>query len=80
VTAVGRHQRRLLALALLRGAGGIRVGFEDGVYLRRGVLAASNAELVGDAAALASTLGRGVATIDEARRLLAVPLRAASPS
>ena len=31
VTAVGRHQRRMLALALLRGAGGIRVGFEDGV-------------------------------------------------
>jgi len=70
VTAVGRHQRRLLALGLLRGAGGIRVGFEDGVYLRKGVKAASNAELVADVAALVEWLGRRVATIDEARELL----------
>src|SRR6266516_540623 len=67
ITAVGRHQRRMLALALLRGASGIRVGFEDGVYLRRGVLAGSNAELVADAAELVGTLGRRVASIDEAR-------------
>jgi 3-keto-5-aminohexanoate cleavage enzyme len=76
VTAIGRHQRRLLALGLLLGAGGIRVGFEDGVYLRKGVLAASNAELVADAAALVRTLGRAVATVAEARELLAVPSRA----
>ena len=38
ITAVGRHQRRMLGLAILRGAGGIRVGFEDGVYLRRELL------------------------------------------
>jgi 3-keto-5-aminohexanoate cleavage enzyme len=80
ITAVGRHQRRLLALALLRGAGGIRVGFEDAVYLRRGVLAASNAELVADACELAHSLGRRVATIDDARRLLACPVRAAAAS
>jgi len=75
ITAVGRHQRRMLAIALLRGAGGIRVGFEDGVYLRRGVLASSNAELVADAVELAQTLGRRVATIEEARELLACPVR-----
>ncbi len=75
VTAVGRHQRRLLALAVLHGAGGIRVGFEDGVYIRRGRLAESNAELVADAAKLVRTLVRRVATIDEARELLMVPLR-----
>ena len=75
VTAIGRHQRRLLALAILRGAGGIRVGFEDGVFLRRGVLAASNAELVADACDLVRTLGRRAATIDEARDLLDCPLR-----
>jgi 3-keto-5-aminohexanoate cleavage enzyme len=77
ITAVGRHQRRMLALAVLYGAGGIRVGFEDGVYLRRGVLASSNAELVADAAELVRTLGRRVATIDEARELLACPVRVA---
>jgi 3-keto-5-aminohexanoate cleavage enzyme len=75
VTAVGRHQRRVLALAVLRGAGGVRVGFEDAVYLRRGVLAASNAELVADACDLVRALGRQVATIDEARDLLSCPAR-----
>ncbi len=75
ITAVGRHQRRMLGIAILRGAGGIRVGFEDSVYLRRGVLAASNAELVADACELVRTLGRRPATIDEARELLACPGR-----
>jgi 3-keto-5-aminohexanoate cleavage enzyme len=75
ITAVGRHQRRILALAILHGGGGVRVGFEDGVYLRRGVLAASNAELVADACELVRTLGRRPATIDEARELLACPVR-----
>jgi 3-keto-5-aminohexanoate cleavage enzyme len=65
----------MLALAILRGAGGIRVGFEDGVYLRRDVLASSNAELVADAAEVVRTLGRRVATIDEARELLPCPVR-----
>ena len=77
VTAVGRHQRRMLALALLHGAGGVRVGFEDGIYLRRGRLAVSNAELVADVAELARALGRRVATIEEARALLHLP---ASPT
>jgi 3-keto-5-aminohexanoate cleavage enzyme len=78
ITPVGRHQRRMLALAVLRGAGGIRVGFEDGVFLRRGVLAASNAELVADAAEFVRTLGRRAATIDEARQLLSCPARVTS--
>jgi 3-keto-5-aminohexanoate cleavage enzyme len=75
ITTVGRHQRRMLALAVLLGAGGVRVGFEDGVYLRRGVLAATNAELVADACDLVRTLGRRPATTDEARELLACPGR-----
>src|SRR5262245_37950961 len=51
-TAVGRHQRRMVALAVLSGATGVRVGFEDNVFLRRGQLAASNAALVSDVAEL----------------------------
>jgi 3-keto-5-aminohexanoate cleavage enzyme len=70
VTAVGRHQRRLLALAILLGAGGVRVGFEDAVYVSRGALAASNTELVAGAVNLVRTLGRRTATIAEARQLL----------
>jgi uncharacterized protein (DUF849 family) len=68
----------MVALALLRGASGIRVGFEDSVYLRRGVLAGSNAELVSDAADLVRTLGRHAATVEQARELLSVPVRACS--
>lgn len=72
VTAIGRHQRRMLALAALMGADGIRVGFEDNVYLRKGQLAASNAELVSDIANLATSLGRRLATIDESRDRLGI--------
>ncbi len=70
ITCVGSQQRRMLALAVLRGAGGIRVGLEDSVYLRRGVLAESNAQQVADAAALVESLGRRVATPAQARELL----------
>lgn len=78
VTAVGRHQQRMLALAMLRGADGIRVGLEDAVYLRPGELASSNAALVEMAIELASELGRKVAAPEEARWLLGLG-RGASP-
>lgn len=68
VTAVGRHQTRLLMGALLMGAPGIRVGFEDNVYLRRGVLASSNAELVEQAVRLCELVGRRPATPAECRQ------------
>ena len=48
VTCIGRHHPRMLALALLHGAPGIRTGLEDVAYMSRGVLAPSNAALVGD--------------------------------
>lgn len=80
ITCVGRHQQRLLALALLNGAGGIRVGFEDNVYLRRGVLAQSNAELVEQAVNLVQTLGRTVAAPADARAALALDVARSSAS
>jgi 3-keto-5-aminohexanoate cleavage enzyme len=70
VTCIGRHHQRLLGLALLRGAPGIRTGLEDVAYLRRGVLAPSNAALAEMAVNLAAALGREVATQDQARELL----------
>ena len=70
VTCIGRHHRRMLALALLKGAPGIRTGLEDVAYLSRGVLAQSNAELVEMAVGLADELGRGVADTRQARELL----------
>jgi 3-keto-5-aminohexanoate cleavage enzyme len=70
VTCVGRHHPRMLALALLHGAPGIRTGLEDAVYISRGVLAPSNAALVAAAVDLAHAVGREVATPDQTRSLL----------
>ena len=70
VTCVGRHHPRMLALALLHGAPGIRTGLEDAVYISRGVLAPSNAALVSAAIKLAQAVGREVATQQETRSLL----------
>jgi 3-keto-5-aminohexanoate cleavage enzyme len=70
VTCIGRHHPRMLALALLHGAPGIRTGLEDVAYLRRGVLAPSNASLVELAVGLAGSLGREVATREQTPELL----------
>jgi 3-keto-5-aminohexanoate cleavage enzyme len=70
VTCIGRHHQRLLAVACLLGAPGIRTGLEDVAYISKGVLAPSNGALVEMAAGLARTLGREVATHDQARELL----------
>lgn len=67
ITAVGRHQTRMLMAALSLGAPGIRVGFEDNVYLRRGELACSNAELVEQAVGLCQLVGRRPANPEECR-------------
>jgi 3-keto-5-aminohexanoate cleavage enzyme len=52
--------------------GHVRVGFEDNVYRKKGVLLSSNAEMVEIAADLAERLGRSVATPDEAREILGI--------
>jgi 3-keto-5-aminohexanoate cleavage enzyme len=70
VTCIGRHHQRMLGLALLKGAPGIRTGLEDVAYISRGVHAPSNAALVEMAVAMTRNLGRDVATLDEAKELL----------
>jgi 3-keto-5-aminohexanoate cleavage enzyme len=70
VTCIGRHHQRLLGLALLHGAPGIRTGLEDVAYISRGVHAPSNAALVERAIDLARGLGREVATQEQTRELL----------
>jgi 3-keto-5-aminohexanoate cleavage enzyme len=72
VTCIGRHHRRMLGLALLRGAPGIRTGLEDVAYISRGVHAPSSAALVEMAVDLTHTLGREVAGVEETRELMRV--------
>jgi 3-keto-5-aminohexanoate cleavage enzyme len=70
VTCIGRHHQRLLALACLMGAPGIRTGLEDVAYISKGVLAPSNGALVEMATELARTLGREVAGQEQTKELL----------
>ncbi|MCK4583581.1 3-keto-5-aminohexanoate cleavage protein [Candidatus Bathyarchaeota archaeon] len=71
VCALGRHQIPMAAVATVMG-GHVRVGFEDNVYLRRGELAKSNADLVRKAANIARELERPIASPDDAREILGI--------
>ena len=69
VIAIGKSQFQMITLGASLGAD-IRVGMEDNIYLSKGVLANSNAELVSKAVRIAKESGREIATSSEARRLL----------
>ncbi len=69
VCALGRHELPMGAVAMALG-GHVRVGFEDNIYIRRGELAKSNAELVERIVTIAEALNVDVATPDEARGIL----------
>jgi 3-keto-5-aminohexanoate cleavage enzyme len=59
----------MAVLSIISG-GHVRVGFEDNVYISKGILAGSNGELVEKVARLSRELGREVATHKEAREIL----------
>ena len=63
-----------MAQAFLLG-GHVRVGLEDNVYIRKGVLARDNAELVEKAGTIVENLGGALATPAEARAILGLPAR-----
>jgi len=69
VCALGRYEIPISAVAMTLG-GHVRVGFEDNIFLRRGVLARSNAELVEKVANIARELDRPIATPDDTREML----------
>lgn len=71
VLGVGKRQLAMITMAILMG-GHVRVGFEDNLYLRKGVLASSNAEMVTMAVRLVEQLQRDVATPQEARKILGI--------
>ncbi len=68
-TGIGRWHMPVTMTALALG-GNVRLGFEDNIFLHKGVLAKSNAELVGRVARLAREWDRPCATPDAARRIL----------
>lgn len=69
VAGIGRYEFPLAMAAIIDG-GHVRVGFEDNVYLSKGVLAKSNGELVAKVVRMANELGREIASPAEARRIL----------
>ena len=66
---IGRGYLPMAAMALVMG-GHIRVGMEDNIYLDRGVLAKTNAELVERVARIVAAYGRPIASPAEARAIL----------
>lgn len=66
---LSRMEFPMLAQAFLLG-GHVRVGFEDNVYIRKGVLARDNAQLVEQAAHIVDLLGGEIASAEEAREIL----------
>ena len=74
VAGIGRYEFPLAMAAIIDG-GHVRVGFEDNVYLSKGVLAKSNGELVAKVVRMSKELGREIATPAEARTILGLPLQ-----
>lgn len=67
--AAGKSQFALVTTALAMG-GNARVGLEDNLYLRPGVLAKSSAEQIVQLKEIAERLGLEIASSDEAREIL----------
>ena len=66
---ISRAEFPIVAQAWLLG-GHIRVGMEDNIYLEKGVLCESNAQLVNRAKRIISDLGGQLASSNEARQML----------
>jgi len=69
VCAIGKHEFPMITLSIALG-GHARVGLEDNIFLSKGVLAKSNAELVEKTVKISKELGRDIASPYEARKIL----------
>ncbi len=74
VAGIGRFEFPLAMAAIIDG-GHVRVGFEDNVFISKGVLAKSNGELVAKVVRMAKELGREIANPKEAREILGLKQR-----
>ena len=74
-TGIGKNAWGIAAATIAMG-GHVRVGFEDNVYMSKGVLAKSNGEMVERVVQMAKLMNREVATPAEAREILGLaPLK-----
>jgi len=69
ILGAGRHQLNLVTMGAIMG-GNVRTGLEDSVYLGKGELAPSNADLVAKVVRILGELSLDVATPAEARAML----------
>jgi len=69
VSGIGKHQLPMNVMSILMG-GHVRIGFEDNIYLTKGVPAKSNAEFVERVVRISNELGREIASPAEARTIL----------
>ncbi|MGI8475782.1 MAG: 3-keto-5-aminohexanoate cleavage protein, partial [Thermomicrobiales bacterium] len=69
ILGAGRHQMNMVTMGAIMG-GNVRVGLEDNIYLGRGELAKSNADLVAKIVRILKELSLEPATPAEARQIL----------
>lgn len=74
---IGRMAFPMLAQAYLLG-GHVRIGMEDTAYIRKGEHCTSNAQLVEKGISIIDSLGGTIATPDEARTILGLPVKTSS--
>jgi uncharacterized protein (DUF849 family) len=70
VIGVGYPRQYTLGALAIAMFGHVRVGMEDNIYRRPGVLVKSNVEMVEDIKTIAEIFGRELATPDEAREIV----------
>ncbi len=75
VIGISHCQWRMLATALVLG-GNVRVGLEDNLYVPGGAMAKSNGELVDVAVRMVRDVGRKPATVEQARAVLSLGVKA----
>ena len=73
-TGIGKSHIPISVASIALG-GNVRLGFEDNIYYRKGILAESNARLVKRIVRIAKEMGRDIATPDEARELLRLKIK-----
>lgn len=68
---ISKHQMPFVAASALLG-GHTRVGLEDNIYIKKGILAKSNAELVKNAVTIINSIGGEIASYLDCRKILGI--------